>query len=65
MNEIVSEDGTEMMGNKIKSKAKGSMDEHSAPAGDSTQEIELSFWLFIYMFGVPYETSLRRYSKSP
>ena len=35
MNEIVSEDGTEMMGNKIKSKAKGSMDEHSAPAGDN------------------------------
>ena len=33
--------------------------------GKCTQEIELSYWLFIYMFRVPYEASLRRYSKSP
>ena len=32
---MVSEDGTEMIGNKIKSKAKGSMDEQSALAGDT------------------------------
>ena len=33
--------------------------------GKCTQEIELPYWLFIYMFRVPYEASLRRYSKSP
>ena len=33
--------------------------------GKCTQEIELSYWLFIYMFRVPYVASLRRYSKSP
>ena len=42
-NEIVIEDGTEMMGNKIKSKAKGSMDEHSAPAGDMATMTGLYF----------------------
>ena len=35
VNEMVIGDAIEVMGNKIKSKAKGSMDEHSAPAGDN------------------------------
>ena len=34
VNEMVIEDGTEVIGNKMKSKAKGLMNEHSAPAGD-------------------------------
>ena len=34
VDEMVKEDGTEVIGNKMKSKAKGSMNEHSAPAGD-------------------------------
>ena len=36
MNEIISEDDTEMMGNKIKCRAKGSWNEYIAPAGDTT-----------------------------